>query len=123
MIFDIGIDSAAVPEGVVPAVIEGRTPTSKARIEEAAPAPVRPKAVRSSERIGDDADLAFVDPIAELDAHARALQACCRRVAARLQLLRNDRRIALELEPAARGHAFAGDDHEGLALRRRHRLV
>ena len=109
MIFDIRNDPVAVPEGVVPAVIEGRAETAEARIEEA-PAIKTAVAVGSDERIGDDADLAVVDAVAELHEHARARRIGRGRVAARGQLLRDDCGIALEFEAATRGHATDRND-------------
>ena len=119
MVFDIAVD-VAVPERVVPAEEIGR-PKAEARKEE-----------RAVERIGESAavkrilyiaDLTWTDPVAELHDHVRALRIRRRRVAARLKLLRYDRGIALELEPAVVRHSPVRNDDERLPLRRRHRLV
>ena len=67
--------------------------------------------------------MAVVDAIAEMDEHRGAAGVRSGSVATRLHLLGNDPGVALEFEAAVRRHAFAGNDEEGLALRRRHRLV
>src|SRR5690348_7785506 len=125
MIFDIAVDPVPVPERVVP------SPQIAAA---GAPAPAEPRPVKAGAPIGppnaagregvlDIAHLAMVDAIAELHDHVRALRVARGAIAARLELLRDDAGVALELEAAVARHAAVGDDIECLALRRRHRLV
>src|SRR5882724_3669233 len=65
----------------------------------------------------------MVDAVAELHDHVGALSARRRLEAARLELLGDEPRVALELEAAVGCHAAGGNDEEGLALWRGHRLV
>src|SRR5207302_4775749 len=99
----IGIDAAAVPEGVIPApriaaapaeprMVEGRAPTEPAETTIAEAVAV--------ERVLDVTHLATVHAVAELDDHVRALRACRGLEAARLELLGDNPGIPLELEPA-----------------------
>src|SRR6185295_19908204 len=102
VIFDIAVDAAAavaaIPERIVPAVIEGRTEPVP-WIEEPTAAIEERIAV---ERIRLDPNLAAVDTVAQLNGHRRALRAGGRSVAAGLELLGDDSGIALEFEPAIR---------------------
>src|SRR5581483_2709830 len=124
MIFDITVDSVAIPEGVVPA--EEVTPTpaapSEARTIEGR-TPERAPGAEAAGWILDIARLAMVDAVAELDDHVRTLGVVRRPVPARFQLLRNNPGVTLKLETAVPRHASVGHDIEGLALRRGHRLV
>src|SRR4029453_18998114 len=99
MIFDIAVDPAAVaavPEGIVPAPIIAPAPAEAWPVEAGAPVWTKSAApaIRTVVRV---ADLPAVDRVAELHEHRRALRIGGRRVAVRLQLLGDQRGVALEL--------------------------
>src|SRR4051794_39426045 len=130
VVFDVTVDPAAisVPERIVPAPAVGsaESPAETRAIE----APVRVVEAAISiavtaavKRIAGIADLAPVDAIAELHDHVRGPGVRCRLIAARLKLLRYDRRITLEFKSAIIRHSARRHDVKSLALRRRHRLV
>src|SRR6478735_703491 len=128
MIFNIAVEAAAIPVRIVPAVVERRSPAASpiaartAPIAEARAVPRTPVAV-VAKRIFDVPDLAAIDAVAEVNDHRRALCAGRRRVAASLQLLGDDPRVALKLQAAVRGHPVTRHDDESLPLRCRHRLI
>src|SRR6476661_458648 len=130
VIFDIAVDAAAIPEGVIPAPRIGAAPAEP--IPRTIEPPRRPVeateavatvAVTAVKWIADVTHLAAVDAVTELHDHVRALSVGGRRIATRLQLLGDNSRIALELEAAVVGEAAGRHDVERLSLRRRHRLV
>src|SRR5205814_54139 len=97
MIFDIGIDTAAIPEWVVPAPPITTAPAeAEARSIKAAVETAVAIVGTAEERIGNYLRLAVIHAIAKLNDHVRGLRAGRRLIAARLELLGNDPRVALK---------------------------
>src|SRR5206468_2339725 len=125
MIFDVAVDVAA-PERVIPAPrIANSEAPAEAGMRKAPTGAVKAAAPAEPWRewLFNVAHLPVIHAVTELHDHVRALGIGRRRISARLQLLRDNARVALELEAAVVGHSAAGNDEEGLSLRRGHRLV
>src|SRR5206468_8665671 len=125
MIFDVAVDVAA-PERVIPAPrIANPQAPAEAGMRKAPTGAVKAAAPAESwwEWLFDVAHLPVIHAVTELHDHVGALGTSRRGIAAGLKLLGDDPSIALELEAAVVGHSAAGNDEEGLSLRRGHCLV
>src|SRR3954447_5790873 len=105
VIFDIGVDATAVPEGVVPAPSPASAPTEARAVERRAPTESGVATTSGIEGILDILHLTVVDAVAELNDHVGALRARRGLEATRLKLLRDHSGVALELEAAVGCHA------------------